>query len=92
MQVAVILNFAFSVATFGQPITVINDKHRKVLMVGKVGEKLGRDEEVLPAVFGTRHLDELIVHRPLVLDIHTLSSRLARGMVHSLGRGTECDQ
>ena len=72
MQVAVILNFAFNVATFGQPITVIDDKHRDVLMVGKVREKLGRDEEVLPAVFGTRHLDELIVHRSLVLDVHTL--------------------
>ena len=72
MQVAVILNSAFNVATFGQSITVIDDKHRDVLMVGKVGKKLGRDEEVLPAVFGTRHLDELIVHRPFVLDVHTL--------------------
>lgn len=60
-------------------------------MVGKVGEKLGRDEEVLPAVFGTRHLDELIVHRPLIFDVHTLSSRLARGTVHSLERGMEFD-
>jgi len=72
MQVAVIQNFAFSVASFGQTITVIYDKHGDIFMVGKVWEKLGRDEEVLPAVLGASHLDELIVYRSLILNIHTL--------------------
>lgn len=85
MQVTVILNFALSVATFGQTITVIDYKHRHVLMVGKVREELGRDQEVLPAVFGASHLDELIMHRPLIFNVHALLSRSARGVG---GRGS----
>jgi hypothetical protein len=75
MQVAIIHNFAFRVASFGQTVPVVYDKHGDILMVGKVGEKFGRNEEVLPTVFGARHLDELIVHRSLILDVHTLSKQ-----------------
>ena len=72
-QIAVVLDLASRVATFRQTITVINDKHSDVLVVGEVGEKFRRDQEVLPTVFGARHLNELVVHSSLVLDVHTLS-------------------
>ena len=74
-QVAVVLHLAFRVATFRQAITVINDKHSDILVVGEVRKKFGCDEEVLPAVFGARHLNQFVVHSALILDIHALSIR-----------------
>jgi hypothetical protein len=71
-KVTIIANVSFLVPSRREPIAIVDDEHRHILVIGQVGKKLGRDEEVLAAVFSAGNLDKFVVNSTFILDIHAL--------------------
>lgn len=56
----------------GQPLAVVDAEDLHALVIEKVGQQLGRDEEVLARVGLAGDVDERVVHRALGAGVHAL--------------------
>lgn len=61
---------------FGQPLSVVDAENFHFLVVFQIGEKFGRDEEVLRAVVFASDIHHGIVHHAFRALIHTLGEEL----------------